>query len=99
MMSKFVVGQRVMVAPDIADRHKYPDKSPTFAQGMRRKGGFKTKIKYISANQRYRIEGDEWNWHEDWLVPLAMNEDEAFEMLLNGQINDVTYETLTKGEV
>jgi hypothetical protein len=96
-MSKYKIGEEVMIAPDIQDTQKYPNKAPMLSGAMRNMGGQVGTISRVFKNQRYKVTGtDAWTWHEDWLVDPHMNADDAFEAFLTGRIPEDVYKKYTK---
>lgn len=87
------IGAKVRIRPDL-DKHKEYDGNSVTSEMMRNAGKIVIVERNIGyKNGGYRLEGIGFAWTYD-MLEYVDNED-AFEMLLNGQINEETYKEMT----
>ena len=94
---EFKVGQTVLVRADFTQKDA---RGVGYTSSMESYRGKTVKIEQASSDfNRYMIRtsgGSQLWWNERQLAPIATSPEEAFNMLIRGEIDDKTYATLVK---
>lgn len=93
---KFQKGQMVRVKRDFKDHSKYDElMTPGISDHMRDMAG---KTYKVSRYYGDRVVLNGWQWREEWLEPVVEDKNEAFNMLVRGEIDSTTYQEVISSE-
>lgn len=97
MANIYKVGDEVRVIPDLTRRTVYGGQSVT--RDMIELKGQIVKIRHVEhelydMSSCYMVEGSSWSWTNEMFIPLDIDADKAFSMLVNDELSEESYKQI-----